>query len=374
MEAALTPPADPEPIVMLRRATLAQAAGQGVISEVQAAALWSAWSVDPALHAPAAAAGPAFGFTNVLYYFGGLLAIASMSIFMTLGWADLGPAGLLAITLVNIVLCLAGARRLEQRSLPIPASILATLAIVMVPLATWCLQHLLGLWQAGFEFDRFSDYHTYVDGRWLTLEAVTLAAALAMLVRHRHPFMVMPVAVTLWYASMDLARRVAMASAPAYVDEWRLYRDVSLVFGLLTCVAAIGIELRGRAAGSRKDFAFWLYMFGVLMFWSSLSSLGDGALSGLLVYGLVNVAMVFFGAAIGRRVFTVFGGLGTAGFIGDLAHRLFADSLVFPFAMCLLGLGIVALGVWWQRHEAALQQRLAAHLPAFLRPLAAEPA
>jgi hypothetical protein len=42
---------------------------------------------------------------------------------------------------------------------------------------------------------------------------------------------------------------------------------------------------------------------------------------------------------------------------------VFQDSLMFPFALTVLGLGVVALGVWWQRHEAAIHARLARLLP-----------
>jgi len=90
---------------------------------------------------------------------------------------------------------------------------------------------------------------------------------------------------------------------------------------------------------------------------------------GKLAYAAINVALVLFGAAIGRRIFTVLGAVGVAGYLGHVSDRLFHDSVLFPFALCLLGLAIVALGVWWQRHEAPLQHRLARLMPLALRPL-----
>ena len=38
------------------------------------------------------------------------------------------------------------------------------------------------------------------------------------------------------------------------------------------------------------------------------------------------------------------------------------------FALTLLGLGVVWLGVWWQRHEEAINARFARFVPAGLRP------
>jgi len=106
------------------------------------------------------------------------------------------------------------------------------------------------------------------------------------------------------------------------------------------------------------------------MFWCGLSLRESESELNKFLYALINVFMVFLGAAIGRRVFTVLGGFGVAGYLGYLAYRVFEDSLLFPFALTLLGLAVVALGIWWQRNEAAIHARLASWLPAALRPLA----
>lgn len=44
--------------------------------------------------------------------------------------------------------------------------------------------------------------------------------------------------------------------------------------------------------------------------------------------------------------------MGTAAWLGDLAYGLFRDSMVFPFALTVIGLGLVLLVVLWQRYEA----------------------
>ncbi|MDO9437551.1 DUF4401 domain-containing protein [Hydrogenophaga sp.] len=312
--------------------------------------------------------GPAFSFTNTLYYFGGMLAIGAMTLFMTLGWELFGAWGVFALAVGYFTGALLAAGNLLQKGLRTPAGVLATLAVCLVPLAVWAFQSGIGMWPEGAN-DSYRDYHRFIDWRWLTLEFATLAAAVVLLYRYKLPFMVMPVAVTIWYLSMDVAHMLMQKEG----FDWEFTRDVSLVFGLATCAIAVWVDLRSRTAEhpeDRQDFAFWLYLFGAIMFWSGLSLRESESELNKLLYALINVFLVFLGAAIGRRVFTVLGGFGVAGYLGYLAYRVFENSLLFPFALTLLGLGVVALGIWWQRNEARIHGRLAGWLPAALRPLA----
>lgn len=354
--------------IALTQRDMQAAVHDGLITLSQAQALWQRWShaeasdraTQPAsLNAPSS--GPAFGFVNVLYYFGGVVAVGAMSLFMTLGFAQLGAGGLLAIGLAYLVACLKVADHFVARSLWVPAGLLATLAVVLVPLVVWSVQSLLGWWPPGGDV-HFSAYHTHINWRWLTLEFATLAAGAVLLWRYKLPFMVMPLAVTVWYMSMDAAH----ALTQSHGFDWAFTRDVSLVFGMATCALALWVDVRSRRSNdvhARQDFAFWLYFFGAVMFWGSLSLRDSDSEWGKLGYCVINLALVFGGAAIGRRVFTVLGALGVAGYLGYLSHRVFQDSLMFPFALTLLGLGFVALGVWWQRHEDAIHDRLRKYSP-----------
>lgn len=362
----------------LRPADLQAAVQEGFITAQQAEALWAHWTRQVRLHEtqpaplgepdqPAAPGlrGPRFSFTNVLYYFGGMVAIGAMTLFMTLGWQQFGDWGLLAIALGYLFACLKVADSLKGRGLRVPAGILATLAVCLVPLAVFALQSGLGLWPPGGP-GSYRSYHTVIDGRWLTLEFATLAAGVVMLWRYRLPFMVMPIAVTLWYMYMDTAHMLMQTDG----FEWQFMRDMSLVFGLGTCFIAMWVDVRSRRAQGewRQDYAFWLYIFGAIMFWGGLSLQRSGSELGKALYALLNVGLVFWGAAIGRRIFTILGALGVAGYLGYLSHRVFQNSLLFPFALTLLGLGVVALGIWWQRHEDAIEARLSGWLPEGLRP------
>ena len=302
-----------------------------------------------------------FSFVHVLYYLGGMIAIGAMSLFMTLGWNALGGwGGCVTAVLYGAIALLLSHWFLEQKHLYIPAGIMATLAVVMVPLAIFAAQMALGYWG---ENKPYRDFHVFIDWRWIMMEFGTLAIGAILLWRYRFPFMLMPIAVTLWYMSMDL---VPFFLGGARTYDWELYKIVSLYFGLAMTLLAFWVDLRSRAS---RDYAFWLYLFGVLTFWGGLSLMNSNSELSKLAYCGINVLMILIGAILGRRVFAVFGGLGVACYLGHLSQQVFKDSLLFPFALSLIGLAIIWLGVLWQRREAQLSAGLRAFLPAAFREL-----
>jgi len=338
----------------INRQQLQQAAARGLLSAEQVDALWAFLQTRQA-------GTPQFRLTHILYYLGGMIAIGAMTLFMNLGWERFGGGGLLLISLLYAVAALACSRWLLQQQLAIPAGILATLAVCMTPLAVYGVQSLFGLWPAN---THYQDYHRYIDWRWLQMELATLAAGSIVLQRLRLPFLVMPVAVTLWYMSMDLA---PMLFDPEYVGYyWREW--VSLWFGLAMLLLAFWVDLRSR---SGRDYAFWLYLFGTLAFWGGLSLMDSNSELNKFLYLCINLLMILVSAVLARRVLAVCGALGCAGYLGHLAYQVFRDSMLFPFLLTLIGLGVIWLGIQWQRHEAAVTSRLRAQLPAELQALLA---
>ena len=57
-----------------------------------------------------------------------------------------------------------------------------------------------------------------------------------------------------------------------------------------------------------------------------------------------------------RRAYAVFGALGIAAYLCHLAGEVFGDSLLYPFALSLIGVLIIAAGLWLHRRQAALEQ------------------
>jgi hypothetical protein len=350
----------------IERSQLQAAVGRGLISEAQAAQVW-------ALLEEQSKDRPAFTFTHVLYYLGGLIAIGGMSVYVTLGWERLSGAEIFFIAAAYALVGLVFTHYLlEKMQLAIPAGLTGAFVVALTPLAVYGLQRWFGWWDVR---QPYRAYHTLIDSRWIAMELATLAVGAAMLWRYRLPFLIMPVAGTLWYMSMDLAPLLhgylygADPTAAGWAGAqalWRLRQLVSVGFGLVVILVAVLVDIR---SDGRRDFAFWLYLAGVAAFWGGLSSMESGSEVGKIVYCAINVAMVFTGAVLSRRVFAVFGALGVALYLGHLASRVFANSLLFPIVLTFIGLGVIALGVLWQRSEQEISRRVRRHLPAPLRQL-----
>lgn len=314
-----------------------------------------------------------FSGTHVLYYLGGMLAIGAATVFATLAVEAAGMKALLLLSLLYAAAAVAVAAWMEKRGHAIPAGIFAALAVALAPLATFALQHVLGFWTDGINAQHYRDYHRYIDWRWLVMELATLAAGAAMLARFRTPFLMLPIAVTLWYMGMDLGPALIAQAGESggwfSGRAWELRKMISLVFGMAMLLLAFLVDLRTRHG---RDYAYWLYLFGLMTFWGALSLMGSGQLAGKLVYLGINVVLVFTGTLLGRRMFAVFGGIGIALVLGDLSWNMFKNSIAFVLVLSLLGFALIGLGLWWSRHEAALAARLRARLPAQLRELLEE--
>lgn len=301
---------------------------------------------------------PGFNLTNVLYYFGGLIAIGAMTLFMNLGWEMYGGWGILFLSVCYAILGVALTHKLYDIGYKIPAGICATFVICLTPLAIYGLQQGMGWWP---DNSVYHDYHVYIKWNWFYMEMGTLIVGIIMAWIYRYPFMIMPIAVTLWYMSMDLT---SMLDPENYTYE--LGAMVSMYFGIITVLIAFWVDVRSR---NSADFAFWLYIFGVITFWGGLSAQhSDNELS-KFIYLCINLLMILIGVILNRKVFVLFGALGSCYYLGYLAFKVFKLSYLFPVALTVIGFGIIYLGILWQKNEAQLTHKIRLILPQPLQDL-----
>ena len=296
--------------------------------------------------------GPAFNFTNILYYLGGLIAIGAMTLFMNLGWESFGGWGILFISLAYAGIGLKLADIFQKKGHAIPAGICATFVVALTPLAIYGLQQALGLWP---DESAYREYHKYIKWHWLYMELGTLIVGLIAAWRYKYPFLIMPIAVTLWYMSMDVA---VMIMGEQYDFQFRAL--FSMYFGLLIIFIAFWVDFRSTG---KADYAFWLYIFSVIAFWGGMTAQESDSELSKFAYFCVNIFMIAVGVVIVRRVFVVFGAIGASLYLGHLAWDVFEDSWLFPITLTAIGLFIIYLGVLWQKNEKALTEISRSLLP-----------
>jgi hypothetical protein len=301
---------------------------------------------------------PGFNLTNVLYYFGGLLAIGAMSLFINLGWELYGSWGILSLSMCYAILGLALVHVFDKKQLIIPAGICATFVICLIPIAIYSFQKGMGLWP---DDTIFQQYNLTIKWHWIFMELGTLAGGLILIWFYRYPFMVMPIAVTLWYMSMDIT---PMLTGGEYTFD--LSAKVSMYFGLITLLIAFWVDLRSIKSA---DFAFWIYIFGILAFWGGLTAQHSDFELSKFLYLCVNLLLILIGIILNRKVFVVFGGLGSCIYISHLTYEVFKDSYLFPIVLTLVGLAVIYLGILWQKHEAHITASLQSMLPKTLKDL-----
>ena len=331
--------------MQIEREDLDAAVRKQLISVEQAAALWK--HLDEAHPARARFTG-----LNVAYYFGALIVIAAMGWLMTLGFQAMGPFAVFFIAVAYALVFVRFGERLKAE-LPIPAGLLYTMAVCMTPLAVWGLERGTKFWPDS-DPGNYRDFFPYIRSSWIWMEAATVVAALFALRRMKFSFLVAPAAVALWFMSMDLA---AYLGGHANWD-FELARSVSLWFGLGMIFVAYLADRR-----TEVDLSFWLYLFGMIAFWGSLSAMDSGSEWRRLAYCGLNLFFIIVSVALRRRVFLIFGALGVNAYLVTLAYRVFESSVLFPFALTALGLGVIWGAVRYQRNRDRVDAWLASLIP-----------
>lgn len=329
----------------ISRAMMDKAVAAQIITEEQSNNLIQFLKNDPGQE-------PGFNLTNVLYYFGGLIAIGAMTLFMNLGWEMYGGWGILFLSVAYGILGLGLTHQLDEKGYKVPAGICATFVICLTPLAIYGFQQGMGWWP---DSTVYQDYHAYIKWHWIFMEFGTLVVGIILAWIYRYPFMIMPIAVTLWYMSMDVAY---MLGDGQY--NYELGAMVSMYFGLITVLIAFWVDIR---SSNSADYAFWLYIFGVMAFWGGLSSQNSDSELSKFFYLCINLVMILIGVLLSRKVFVIFGALGCCFYLGHLAFRVFALSYFFPVALTAIGFAIIYLGILWQKNEACITNRIRSVLP-----------
>ena len=334
----------------LSAADVRRAAAEDVLS-VDAAEQLLRWANEQRTSSRLSATAPreeakGLNMVMVAYYFGAMLMISACAWFLGDKWDALGSRGILTTSSIYLGIAAGIGAYLRKRGFAVAGGLLVTVAVSLVPLITYSIEDLAGVWP-GSKPGPYRSYYPWIHGSWIVMELATIAAAALALKWVRFGFLTAPMAFSFWFLSMDVA---AWALKTESLDNtsrcW-----VSIVVGLITMALGYGLDrtLKRRGGAQGEDFAFWCYLFGLMAFWGGMTSMDSGSEVGRAVYAIINLGLIGLAVNLRRTTFLVFGAVGVNVYLGHLAYRVFENSFFFPFVLALVGLVTILLAVWFQR-------------------------
>ncbi len=299
-----------------------------------------------------------FNLNNLFYYIGGFLAIGAMSLFMNLSWAEFGGWGIFVLAVLYAAIGLGLAEKFQKKFMDIPASICAAFVVCLAPIAIYAVQLALGSWP---ENPHHHDYYFLIKLNWLYIELGTVIFGSILGLKYRYAIMLLPITLALWYLSMDIAA--------FFIDgppDFAISATTSLFFGLTITALAFWVDIRSK---STIDYAFWLYLSGVIIFWGGMTALDKNGEFSKFLYLCTNLLMMAIGVILARKVFDILGAIGSSLYLAHLTSQVFQDSVLFPIALTVIGLIVIYLGTLWQKNAALITKEAQSILPKSIQDL-----
>jgi hypothetical protein len=313
---------------------------------------------------------PRFDLTHMLWYVGALIIIGAMGLFTNDAFNRMGGWALTACGVAYAIATFLGGHYLwTRKNLRIPGGLLIAVAVSMVPMIIYGIQDAMDLWKfAQGDPGQYRNVFPYIHGSWIYMEIATVAVALLTAYFYRFPFILAIAAVALWFFSMDVAIWFLRSpeSTNNYDFDFSTRRMVSIIVGLFIILLSWAMDLKRRGGA---DMSFWLHIAGAAAFWGGLTLSDGGTELEKFAYLLINIGLLGLSLFLDRRVYAVFGGLGVATYLGQLAFNTFKDMILFSFALSAIGLLIIFLGVMLHRNRWKLVEALDDSLPDALKRL-----
>ena len=235
---------------------------------------------------PADALRPHWSSASALVYLGGGVILGATTALLGILGEDHGDWALVGYSVLAVVLALGLAQWLAQSGRAVAAGVLATVAVVFFAIFVGSVENAIGILDA-----EFNDYQPAA----LLLEALTIGAALIALQRFRAPLLVLPIAITFWFAVADLG------SLGSWDDAGEV---LSILVGGALISAAIAVDRAGR-----EPYSLWLHVVGGLALGGGVLALIEGDLGWAFV-GLLSLAYVGAAYLLARSSYAVLGAIG----------------------------------------------------------------
>ena len=291
-------------------------------------------------------------FQKILYYGGGLLIISAMTWLMGTGWSNFGDIGITVISASYIVIFLvAGSYVFFRKNLEVAGGLLFCVSIAVTPLFVFSLLRIFDFWPGAWEYN---DYYVWIKGKWVILEISVILIAFPIFLKTKFPFIVFLIAGALWFFSMDI---VPIIYESTYFT-WTERAEVSNYFGIFMIGIGYFADIKFK-----KDYSFWMYLFGLITLSSGLSVFYNDDIFKLALLGVANILLILFSVFINRNVFLVFGSIGMVQFLSRLSWKFFQDSVFFPFVLTIIGILLIISGIYFQKNRKNIEKYILSKVP-----------
>lgn len=319
--------------IKITQKDLKKAQDLGIINSSQSQALWQFLNKQKN-------ASSTYNFPNLMYFLGGFIAIAAITLFLGSVFLKLGEWGLFAIASIYWVIGLGAAKIFNSKHLKTPQDICLLFVTSITPLLIFSILTLLNVWQTStplhaLNLVEFLDWHS------LLIEIGTLIVACVLFFLAPSSLLMLPITLCGWVIAVNLPEHLNIDST--LVDN----SNFSCLFGLVCTLLAIYLD----SSLQKRKYCYWPYVIGVSAFWFGLiGSLINNEIN-LLLFCLINIVLLILGVMFGRKIVLIYGGLGVSYYLGHLAYDIFHDSIYWPFILSLIGIAIILCGVLLQKSK-----------------------
>jgi hypothetical protein len=320
----------------LTKEDLRWAVSKGLLEQNQLDSLWNGLEDHTKESAPSQ-------LIQIFYYIGAMIILGAMTFFMTSGWDSFTGLEITLIALTYFLFFFAlGYYFWHYSNLYYPGGLLFTLAVCTVPLILYGIEKFLGPWAYSGSYEDFFQ----TNGSWLAIELGTFAAGLIVLRFINFPFLIVPTAISGWAFVVNFANYLAPNSDHAYFLT-------SLAFGLFLIIMGYCYDKKAE-----KDYSFWLYLIGLVSFYVGLFEVFQYGQAIRFLLCVVSFAMILLSVILNRTVFLVFGAFGIFAYLANLAWGIFANSILFPFALSFFGVAIIFFAIFYNRYRSRIEQTI----------------
>ncbi len=286
---------------------------------------------------------------TIAVYLGALLVVAAFASLVGTYWETFDPWGVLGLGAAYLAGFVVAGEVLRRRRLAQPGALLQTVAVGFIPVVTYAVERVAGLWPEGA-----SDLE-YIHYGITSMAIAGLVAALVLLAVRPDPLVLVPLGGATALLAADFAELLLGNDASS-----RVRFAFVLPVGLVWIAGGLWLDVRRR-----RPVATWAHWVGLAAAAAGLLGvLAPVTVPGFAVIGLLGAVALFFSAFVRHWSFTVIGAagvlVGVSGLLGELGG-------VAPVAIAVLGVLFIVAGLRWSRWREPIREAVLARLPAGAR-------